>query len=142
MKSIDIALAGISRASRWLKSAERALEDQRWDDAVYSAQMCVEQSAKAILLLLGIDYPKEHDVSDVFSELAQRSDIPDWFKENVPFISKHIAVLAELRGLAGYGYEKSFGVEYFKDYAKEAFDAAKNAFFTCKKLIDQLYRIK
>jgi len=137
-----LALSGLSRAARWLKGAERAFQDQRWDDVVYSAQMCVEQSTKSILLLLGIDYPKEHDVSDVFSELAGRKDIPEWFKENVPSVSRHVAELAGLRGLAGYGYEKGLDADYFKDYASEAFEAAKTTLSLCEKLVKQLYSIE
>jgi HEPN domain-containing protein len=142
LKNIEIALAGISRANRWLKSAERALEDQRWDDVVYSAQMCVEQSTKSILLLLGIDYPKEHDVSDVFLELAQRNDLPEWFKEKIPFISKYIAVSAELRGLAGYGYEKVWKLSILKIMQKKLLMLLELTLLTCEKLINQFYQIK
>ena len=67
MSNVGLAEAGIGRAGRWLQGASRALEDERWDDAVYSSQMAVEQSAKAVLIALGIDFPKEHDVSIVLS---------------------------------------------------------------------------
>ncbi|MBS7626796.1 HEPN domain-containing protein [Candidatus Bathyarchaeota archaeon] len=138
MKIVEIVTSGISRAARWLRGAERAFEDQRWDDVVYSAQMCVEQSAKSVLLLLGIDYPKEHDVSDVLSEAAGREDLPKWFKERIPFMSRYIAELAALRGLAGYGYEMSLGADYFKDYAGEALEAARTIHSLCERLVNQL----
>jgi len=138
LKSVGMVTSGISRAARWLRGAERALEDSRWDDVVYSAQMCVEQSAKSVLLLLGIDYPKEHDVSDILSELAGREDLPRWFKEGIPFMSRHIAELAALRGLAGYGYEMGLGADYFKDYAGEALEAARTIHSLCERLVNQL----
>jgi len=65
-----IARQMLDRAARWLQGAERALEDNRWDDVVYCAQMSVEISVKSVLLSIGIDYPKGHDVSDVFLQLV------------------------------------------------------------------------
>jgi len=135
MSNIELAQAGVERAGRWLQGASRALEDARWDDAVYSSQMAVEQSAKAVLIALGIDYPKEHDVSIVFEELAKRLDTPEWFRRKVSEIVKAVAELAEMRGLAGYGFEQGVGVEYFRDYAPEAFRKAEEVHEACSKLL-------
>ncbi len=41
-----IARQMLDRAARWLQGAERALEDNRWDDVVYCAQMGVEISGE------------------------------------------------------------------------------------------------
>jgi len=140
MSNIGLANAGIERAGRWLQGASRALQDARWDDAVYSSQMAVEQSAKALLIALGIDYPKEHDVSIVFEALTKRIDIPEWFKRKVPEIAKAMAELAEIRGLAGYGFEEGIGVEYFKDYAPEAIKKAREVYEACSKLLKEAFK--
>ena len=140
MSNIELARAGAERAGRWLQGASRALEDTRWDDAVYSSQMAVEQSAKAVLIALGIDFPKEHDVSIVFEDLAKRVDIPSWFKSKIPEIAKAIAELAEIRGLAGYGFEQGIGVEYFRNYAPEAFRRAEQAHEACAKLLTEAFK--
>jgi HEPN domain-containing protein len=140
LNGLEAALSGLSRAARWLRGAERAYEDRRWDDVVYSSQMCAEGSAKSVLLLLGIDYPKEHDVSDVFSELAGRPDLPDWFREAVPSMSERIAELAGLRGLAGYGYGSGLGADHFEGYAGEALEAARTIHSLCGRLVDSLRR--
>jgi len=140
MSNIELARAGIERAGRWLQGASRALQDARWDDVVYSSQMAVEQSAKAVLIALGIDFPKEHDVSIVFEELAKRLDIPEWFRRKVPEIVKVVAELAEMRGLAGYGFEQGIGVEYFMDYAPEAFKRAREVHEACSKLLKETLR--
>jgi len=140
MSNIGLARAGVERAGRWLQGASRALQDARWDDAVYSSQMAVEQSAKAVLIALGIDFPKEHDVSIAYEDLAKRLDIPEWFRSKVPEIVKAIAELAEMRGLAGYGFEQGIEVEYFKDYAPEAFKRAKEVHEACSKLLGEAFK--
>lgn len=140
MSNVELANAAIKRAARWLQGALRALEDRRWDDVVYSSQMAVEQSAKAVLIALGIDSPRERDVSDVFLPLTRRDDIPDWFKNLVPSMSETIAELAELRGLAGYGYEMGIDANYFKDYAPDALNKAKNLHEACSNLLSQAFK--
>lgn len=52
------------------QSALKALEDERWDNVVYSAQMAVELSSKDVLVTFGIDFPKEHNVSFMFKQLS------------------------------------------------------------------------
>ena len=140
MSNVGLAEAGIERAGRWLQGASRALEDARWDDAVYSSQMAIEQSAKAVLIALGIDFPKEHDVSIAFETLAKRSDVPEWFRRKVPEIGKAVAELAEIRGLAGYAFQPGIGVEYFKDYAPEAIKKAKDVHDACSKLLKEAFK--
>ena len=137
--NLDFARKGIRRAWRWLQGAKRALEDKRWDDAVYCSQMAVEQSSKAILILLGIDYPKEHDISDVFIQLSSRQYLPLWFRENVKEMCSTISELSGLRGLAAYGYEKGMDEEYFADYAPEAYVRALNHYKACLRLLNELY---
>ncbi len=140
--NIDLAASALKRSSRWLKGAFRALEDERWDDVVYSSQMVVEQSSKAVLIALGIEYPKEHDVSAAFKQISRIEGIPEWFILMLNDLANNISELAELRGLAGYGYEKGLDVEYFKDYAPKAYEMAKKHYEACAKLLFELYNIK
>lgn len=141
MRNIDMATQGISRAARWLQSAERAIEDKRWDDAVYSSQMAAEHSAKAVLISLGIDFPKEHDVSDVLLQIQGIPNLPQWFRKELGLIADIVAELAEQRGLAGYGFEKGIDETYFKDYAPDAFEKARWVHNLCKKFIEETFKI-
>ena len=87
-----------------------------------------------------IDFPKEHGVSIAFEDLAKRLDIAEWFRRKVPEIVKAVAELAEMRGLADYGFEQGIGVEYFKDYAPEAFKTAKEVHEACSKLLGETFK--
>jgi HEPN domain-containing protein len=100
--------------------------------------MAVEGSVKAVLLSLGIDYPKEHDPSDVFLQLTDRKGIPKWFAEEVPSIADIVAKLAEQRGLAGYGFEQGITAEYFKGYAPEALRSARKVHSDCKRFLKKV----
>ncbi|MBO3753693.1 MAG: HEPN domain-containing protein [Candidatus Brockarchaeota archaeon] len=139
--NIDLAVSAIRRSSRWLRSALRALEDGRWDDVVYSSQMAVEQASKSVLIALGIEYPKEHDVSIVFKQVSRIRNIPEWFSSMIPQLAENISELAELRGLAGYGYEKGLDADYFKDYAPKAYEMARKHYEACVKLLSELYNV-
>jgi HEPN domain-containing protein len=134
----EIAEAGIRRAARWLQGARRAVEDERWDDAVYNAQMCVEQSSKALLLALGIDFPKGHDVSPPLLRLNRRRDLPDWFRAELDEMARVVSELAEERGLAGYGFEKGMEVEYFKELAPEALRKGEKIHKLCKRTLESM----
>ncbi|PCN50956.1 hypothetical protein B6U99_01725 [Candidatus Geothermarchaeota archaeon ex4572_27] len=135
---LEIAGRALARALRWLEGARRALEDGRWDDAVYSSQMAVEQSSKAVLLALGIEYPRRHDVSDLFAELGERGEVPGWFRERLGEMCRVIAELAGVRGLAAYGYEEGLDAEYFRDYAPRALEAAEAHVELCRRLLREL----
>ncbi len=120
MRIPQVASLARERGARWLQGALRALEDRRWDDAVYSAQMCSEHAAKSVLLALGIEFPKQHDVSEVFVTLAERDDVLPPLRTEVPRVADILAELAAHRALAGYGFETEVGVSYFEGLAPGA----------------------
>ena len=123
----------IKRAERWLLSSKDALRGERYDDAVYCAQMCAEQASKAALTILGIEYPKVHDVSKAMK--AVETKLPKWFKERLDQICFILTDLAERRGQAGYGFEKGLEVSHFAGVAPKAVKQAKFTLESCKKLL-------
>jgi len=58
-----MAKAYIEDAEYSLKEARTAHSAEVYHRSVRRAQECIELSLKAILRLLGIEYPKQHDVS-------------------------------------------------------------------------------
>jgi HEPN domain-containing protein len=139
--NVDLASSALKRGGRWLKGAARALEDGRWDDVVYSSQMTVEQASKAVLIALGIEYPRAHDVSAAFKQISKIRDVPRWFSPILQELAGNISELAELRGLAGYGYEKGLDAEYFKEYAPKAYEKAKKHYEACARLLSELHHV-
>ena len=129
----------MERSKRWLEDSEVALDRGNFDNAIYMAQMSVESSTKAVLLLFGLDYPKEHDVSGPFRQLLDRSDPPEWFKEEIPTISDVIHTLAEIRGLAAYGYEHNMTVQDFEGKAPKYLEKAKRTYEQTKRLLAEVF---
>jgi len=137
VSNLDMAKKALERSGRWLRGASRALDDVRWDDVVFSSQMAVEVSSKAVLLALSIEFPKQHDISAVFRELSGREDIPSWFP--VAELASTISKFAELRSLAEYAYEEGIGIEYFRDYAPSVLKTARGHIKSCERLLGQKF---
>ncbi|MBI4677727.1 MAG: HEPN domain-containing protein [Elusimicrobia bacterium] len=80
-----------------------------WNLCVRRSQEAVELALKAVLRFVGLDYPKRHDVADLFVDAARQRPLPLDSKtlDSIRRISKD---LAEQRGLAFY-MEKEFGRE-------------------------------
>lgn len=61
------------RAERIIKRDIRgALQEDDFNMVVRRAQESVELTLKGALMILGIEYPKVHDVGKVFSEVVER----------------------------------------------------------------------
>jgi HEPN domain-containing protein len=58
---------------------------------------------KAALRLLGIEYPRKHDVSDVLDQIVGLEALPGYFREAVPLLQEVVRRLAMVRGIAVYG---------------------------------------
>lgn len=91
------------RAGSRLIDAEAALERGDYPETVRYSQECVELSLKAVLRILGIDYPKVHDVGDIL--LASEDRLPDWFRRELEKVARISRYLAELRSPSMYGIE-------------------------------------
>ncbi len=69
------------------------MEDGRWDDVVYSSQTAVEQASKAVLLALGVGYPRGHDVSAALRMVPGVKGVPGWFKYMVDGVAGNVSEL-------------------------------------------------
>jgi HEPN domain-containing protein len=127
----------IDDAEYSLYEAEEAFNKEMYHRAVRRAQESVELSLKAVLRLLGMEYPREHDVSDALAEVVQVRELPGWFRSELEVISVTSKRLAGERGPAFYGDEHAFIPPkelYSKEDAEKAIDSAKKVHELSKKL--------
>jgi hypothetical protein len=93
----------IRKAKRYLREAENACSEGDFASTIRRSQECIELSVKSVLRAVGIEFPKEHDVSEVLLEL--NVDMPTWFKDKVPEIARIMREITPKRGISMYGLE-------------------------------------
>ena len=134
MNNIEVAQGGLKRGKQWQQNAIRAFEDERWNDVVFSYEMAVEQSLKAVLILFGIEYPKIHNISMLYLRM-NKTNIPKWFVNNMDFHAKTLKILVKLRNKAAYGYVDGLTKDDFKEDAIEFQDSVTKIITDCETLI-------
>lgn len=104
--------------------------------AVRLSQECVELCVKATLRAVGIEYPKQHEVSELVAKFSER--FPRWFQDEIPHIREASVSLFKLRELAFYGGEDTLlppeRVISGED-GKRAVEFARRALKACKRLL-------
>lgn len=131
-----MASSYLGQASSRLRDAEEALGEGNYPYALRLSQECVELSLKASLKLVGIEYPKVHDVSDVLLDCRDR--FPEWFREEIEFMAEISSSLAAKRELAFYGGEEAFLAPeevISREEAEKAVEGAKRVYALCYRLL-------
>lgn len=105
MKLTKLAEDYIRRARVRVKSAELAYSDREFPDVVRYSQECVEFSLKACLRIVGIEYPKEHDVGRILKSTSDR--FPEWFKDEIEKLRDISEDLTSKRAPSMYGIESA-----------------------------------
>jgi HEPN domain-containing protein len=122
-----------------LVTARRELKEGSLAYAVRSSQECVELSLKGALRLLGVEYPKQHDVSRAL--LMFRERFPASFPtERMAEISRR---LAERREPAMYGDELTMtpaDLLFTREDGEEAVRMAVEALEAVRTLFEQYER--
>lgn len=125
--NIDAAKNMIKEAGDCLEDAQRAYSRSSYNLAVRRSQEAVELALKGILRLIGVEYPKVHDVGDVFLEQMTRFSQDAENLKRIAGISKRLAK----------DREPSFYMEriYSEATAKEAVEGAQFVYEYIEKLI-------
>jgi HEPN domain-containing protein len=101
----DMAQDYINTTRSCLREAREASGEGNFSLCVRRAQKCIELSIKAVLRTLAIEFPKEHDVSDILQGL-DGFELPDWFKKELPGLASIMRKITPKRGPALYGFER------------------------------------
>ena len=135
---LEVASSYLRQAEPRLEDAKEAMEEGRPAYALRLSQECLELSLKASLKLVGIEYPKKHDVSEVL--LRVRARFPDWFASDVPALAEASRALAERRAISMYGdEERGLSPEDLigKEEAAEAWRWARKALEAGRRLLEE-----
>jgi len=131
MTSDAMAADLLARAGRCLREARTLYDEGDHALCVRRAQEAIELAIKGLLRLVGIEFPREHDVSEVLVVSADR--FPDAWREVLPELARKMREITPKRGPAMYGLE-AHGIP-----ASEAFDeedgrgALADAEFVCSR---------
>ena len=132
----------LRQARARLEDAKDAVQEENHPYAVRLSQECVELSLKAVLKAVGIEYPKIHEVSDIFPEIRDR--FPDWFKTEIDFLCESSKLLFKKREPSLYGNEEALispNEIMSKNDAEDATNRAEKTYNLCEKLIVELKTI-
>jgi len=138
LRTIDMALDYMTRASRTLDEARDAFNAGDYPLTIRRSQEAVELSLKAALRFLAVEYPREHDLRDVLLEVANSRTLPEWFTAEVEFMAAVSSDLAKKRGPAFYGDEQALRPPssiFTKTDASIALKDAERVHENCKGLI-------
>ncbi|TAN37332.1 MAG: HEPN domain-containing protein [Candidatus Methanoperedens sp.] len=140
MRTDELALDYIDRAGLTLEEAKSAFEKEVYSLTIRRAQETCELSLKGALRYLAIEYPRDHDVSDVLIRVKETRQIPEWFYEKIEFMAGVSSDLARKRGPAFYGIERSVTPAskiFGRDEALRALKGAEEILKLCRSLIKE-----
>ncbi|MDH5811858.1 MAG: HEPN domain-containing protein [Candidatus Methanomethylicaceae archaeon] len=136
---LQISESFLRQAYARLKDAEDALKDNLNPYALRLSQECVELSLKAALKLVGIEYPKKHDVSRPLIDAKSR--FPEWFQSEIEFMAHVSRTLAKKREISMYGDDASFlspDELVTREEASKAVEQAKRVYELSSKLLSEI----
>jgi hypothetical protein len=129
----------INTARSCLREAREAFGEGNFSLCVRRAQECIELSIKAVLRILAIEFPKEHDVSDILQDLNGLK-LPSWFTDELPGLASIMRKITPKRGPALYGFERELKPpsEIFSRLdGEDALRDAKEVYRKCNRFIEE-----
>jgi len=139
LNQIDLAKGYLKEADLRIETAETVINKKGYAYCVRQCQEVVELALKGALRLLGIDFPKWHDIGNIL--IKEKEKFPEWFKKEIPDLASYSTYLADLREFTMYGNEikKKAPSEIFNiSNAENALKDAKKCLINVKKLFRQI----
>jgi len=138
MSLFEYAKALLDEANVRLEAAKIFLERERYSYVVRQSQECVELSLKSLLRVAGIEYPKQHEVSDLL--LEKRELYPAWLAEELGKVSRISKELMRKRMPSMYG-EETLGQPprslFGREDAESAVRSAEYVFNLAERLLSE-----
>lgn len=133
----DLANDYLNESKLRLDTAESVVTKKAYAFTVCQSQEAVELSLKGALRLLGIDFPKWHDISEVL--LKEKEKFPTEFQDVLPKLAIISSLLTKKREPAMYGDEENKSPPSKIFNKKDAEDALKEAKF-CLNFVEELFK--
>ncbi len=118
--------------SIYSRDVKNAIQDNDYNIAVRRAQEVVELGLKGALKLLGVDYPKVHDVGPTFVQQVRQKKPAVLSDESLQRVEATSLQLSQIRTLSFY-----FKHGYSKEEAETASAEAEFVLAEIQKLLDE-----
>ena len=105
MNNTNFAKDYLYEANLRMETAENVLRKEAYAYCVRQCQEAVELSLKAALRIVGLDYPKWHDIGNIL--VIEKEKFPEIFQKNITKLTSISNLLMKYREPAMYGDEKS-----------------------------------
>ena len=139
MNSKEEALRGTRIAERHFNEAEEALKREDYPEVVGHAQLCVENSAKAIIACFRIP-SWSHDPSGELKESISALELSSEEKAKLGRVAEYAHKLAPEHGKTDYGTRNKLPEElYEKENADEALKMAEESIEAAKKFVKDYF---
>jgi|Deesub1362B_J571_1020462.scaffolds.fasta_scaffold01142_1 HEPN domain-containing protein len=141
MKTDTMARDYLRRAKSRLIDSKSALKRGDYPEVIRYSQEATELSLKAVLRILGIEYPKVHDVSDIL--MLHKEKYPQWFQEEMAKLAEISMELTLKRAPAMYGLElsgKPASQLFDRSDSEEALKSALYVYEKAEKLISEFQK--
>lgn len=128
-------------AEGFLKEADQDFNLKRWRSCVNNAQLCVENSGKAVLMLFGIS-SKTHEPARHLTLIVNDESIPEEIRSMIKDILPQFLTLGlEEHFMTDYGDESSYTLPwdlFDENAASEALNSAQLCRSASLRIVDQV----
>ena len=129
----DMSERALEQANRWFKSAALNRVGENFSNCVYDLEMALEIALKAVLIAMGKDYPKKHDIFDRLEEVVNENPkaFSDEFRGSISLIKGTFRQLLNVRAASVYGFDTSGNKEDFQILAERNFPVVSRLLIVC-----------
>jgi HEPN domain-containing protein len=135
-----LSLEALKTADSWMKTANLMIEKRIYNTALYAEEMSVEIGLKAIMLALGEDPPKVHNILESVTELVNKSEkITKGDREKLTEISRFLLPeLLRTRQISGYTFNFNISDKELESLALRYIEPAMDALRKIREIISNL----
>ena len=136
-----LAFEALKTADSWMTTANLMIEKGIYNTALYAEEMSIEIGLKAIMLAVGEDPPKVHNILESITELINKYDkIPKDDREKLKEMSRFLLPeLLRTRQISGYTFNFNISDKELESLALKYIEPTTDAL---KKIKDIVFHLK